>query len=986
MFHANSGWIVFAQWLTFGQPIAFLLAIPAAAALMLYPARSRVLQTVRILLVASVILAIADPQHRESLDSGTLLVLVDRSQSMPPDAEQIQLDLIRRLNKEKKKNQKLKIVSFSESAAVESGTDMVVEVGSQSSRLGQAIRLALLSVPPGRNARMLVVSDGNFTHEDPVRLTSLAAARNIAIDYRYLARPHAGDLGIVHVQHPVTVDPREIFGMTAWIHSPFSQDVTVELTRSGKVISSGHRKVPAGSSAIELRDLMEQPQVGKYELKVVAKSGEGESPQDPIPENNRYRFLVRSDGRKPVLILTEKQNSPLEKLLENGGVPAKAFSPDGIQLDLATLSGYSGVIIEDVPHRVVGATDVGEIANWVSSAGGGVLLTGGQRSFGQGGYYKSALDPVLPVSMELRKEYRKGRIAMVLVLDRSGSMTMPVSGGKSKMDLANAASANVIDLLSTEDEIGVFAVDTAPHLILKLKPLVNKAAAKNRVLRIRSEGGGIYVYEGLKAAVGMLKGSSASSRHIILFSDAADSEQPGAYQQLLADCEKAGITCSVIALGTRKDSDADLLVDIANRGNGRVFFTTNAKELPELFAQDTFSVARSFIGQVTPLQATPGLRSILADWLGDSLDQIKSIGGYNLTYIKDKANLAITTLDENRAPLFAAWYVGNGRAAVYTGQVDGKFTGPIATWPDYPRLLNSIARWVGQNDNLSGSGFVVTQRIERGEHVVTMYLDPDPTKHQIKTAPQVQSLSAVAGNSSTVHAPVRMKWISPSRLEFRHPLEGDLTYLSTIVLPGANSGSSDKSLVSLAPVKSPYPAEFQPTLDSTNQDQNDNGLSILEELAKRTGGEQRLDVKGLWDSIPPATGYQSWATWCYLAGIVLLLGEVLERRTGYVGYFLSRLRIRRRASTSDSSRETGASTETALTPTTRRTKRRGFTRTRKTESDADAESASILPETDSEESTASASDSVSGSASTEQETVTDALAQARAQSRKRTRG
>ncbi|MFN0084661.1 MAG: VWA domain-containing protein, partial [Blastocatellia bacterium] len=77
----------------------------------------------------------------------------------------------------------------------------------------------------------------------------------------------------------------------------------------------------------------------------------------------------------------------------------------------------------------------------------------------------------------------------------------------------------------------------------------------------------------------MLLPAKAGTRHIILFADAADAEEPGQYQDLLRQCEQAGITVSVIGLGTPADVDAELLRDIAKRGNGRSFFTESAAEV-----------------------------------------------------------------------------------------------------------------------------------------------------------------------------------------------------------------------------------------------------------------------------------------------------------------------------------------------------------------------------------------------------------------------
>src|SRR5262249_520132 len=154
------------------------------------------------------------------------------------------------------------------------------------------------------------------------------------------------------------------------------------------------------------------------------------------------------------------------------------------------------------------------------------------------------------------------------------------------------------------------------------------------------------------------------------FADASDAEEPGEYKELLAQCKEAGITVSVIGLGTPKDKDAELLRDIASRGNGRIFFTDKAEELPRLFAQDTFAAARNtFPDERTPITSTPGLALLT----GRPFDLSQSIDGYNLCYLREGATLATRTLDDYRAPVVAAWRAGAGRVLCCTSEADGKY-------------------------------------------------------------------------------------------------------------------------------------------------------------------------------------------------------------------------------------------------------------------------------------------------------------------------
>ena len=116
---------------------------------------------------------------------------------------------------------------------------------------------------------------------------------------------------------------------------------------------------------------------------------------------------------------------------------------------------------------------------------------------------------------------------------------MTVGDGRTKMQLANLATAEVLDMLSPMDEFGVVAVDSSPHIVVNLAPVETQSPHRSSILRIRSQGGGIFIYEALSAAAKMLVKAEAGARHIILFADAADSEQPGRYRELLEECRKS---------------------------------------------------------------------------------------------------------------------------------------------------------------------------------------------------------------------------------------------------------------------------------------------------------------------------------------------------------------------------------------------------------------------------------------------------------------
>ena len=506
-------------------------------------------------------------------------------------------------------------------------------------------------------------------------------------------------------------------------------------------------------------------------------------------------------------------------------------------------------------------------------------MTGGQRSFGPGGYFKSPLDPLLPVSMELRQEHRKLSLAIVVALDRSGSMSMTVPDGRTKMDLANLGTAQVLDLLGPTDEIGVIAVDSAPHTILNLSPVTDKAAMKNRILSIDSMGGGIYVYEALAASAGMLANATPATRHIILFADAQDSEQPGQYRELLEKAGRANITVSVIGLGQPTDVDADLLRDVASRGGGRVFFTDDPKKLPQLFAQDTFVVARSsFIDELTPVRTTGALAALT----GRAFTAPPPVGGYNLNYLKPEAQLALATTDDYAAPLVATWNAGVGRVAVYTGEADGEFTGPIAGWPQLGDLLTSLARWIAADDQQLPDAFYVRQRVEDGHLTIELFLPPE-AQATLPQHPRLRVLLSSPGNAAAATGgPVaiepRMQYTAPDVLSASIPLTGQQVALASLDL-------GPLGRTTLSPARLLYSPEYQPRVLQTADAAARDGRDTLDELARTTRGQARPDLATLWSDLPAVPRPVNLAHYLWLAAVVVLLLEIFERRTAALSQF-----------------------------------------------------------------------------------------------------
>ncbi len=462
--------------------------------------------------------------------------------------------------------------------------------------------------------------------------------------------------------------------------------------------------------------------------------------------------------------------------------------------------------------------------------GGGLLVSGGRRSFAEGGYYQSRLEEVLPVSMMRKEHYARPRVAMAMVLDRSGSMSMPVGGGLSKMDLANRGAAEALGVLMPRDQVAVIAVDSSAHTVVPLSTVGEEIdEVVKRTLRIEPMGGGIFVYTGLRAAVAALTESEAPTRHIVLFADAADSEEPGAYRELVDAWAKAGGTISVIGLGSAADVDADFLKDIARRGRGEAFFTRDPGALPRVFCEDVIRVARKTFLE----EPTDGLVSPLMVRLGRlEVERFPRVLGYNLCYAKQDAEQLITTTDANAAPLLAVWQAGLGRAAALTCAADGEFTGELRAWTGYKPLFASVVKWLQrERDDLALFATIV-----RAGRTATVALEMDA--EAARTCTGARALIIPPSEGEPIELPLR--WSGPRRMEADFRLDSDGLYHG-VVLTG------EGRRVSLPAAVLPYSPEFAPRRAA-------EGPALLEKLAGLLLGLLLADIvtrKRLWAHLVP---------------------------------------------------------------------------------------------------------------------------------------
>lgn len=834
----------------FAHPEAFLL-VPLAVLLLrgrLWPRPTvGVLRGLCLLLLAA---ALAWPYRPGAEDGRDVVVVLDRSRSMPAAGAGKAQELATAVAAALQPGDRLGVVTFGRRPALErlpqaafAWPQWTRSIDPDGSDLAAAIDAALAAIPPGRQGSVLVVGDGEATGGDLDAAARAAARAGIRIDTVLIPRGAGDDAAVVDLTAPATVAVGQPFVVTAVVHSDTAGAARLRLYGDGELVRDGEVALVAGRNVLQFRRVLEAP--GQHEVAFeIRRDG------DAVPENDRGLAIVRGEANWRVLCVTpDGREDRLTRTLRGLGFGVQVSAPANAPLSLAELDVVRCVVLEDVAAADLPNGALQTLHHWVQNLGGGVLMTGGRASFGVGGYHRSPLEDALPVTMELREEQRRFGLAMAIALDRSGSMQAD-AGGVTKMELAARGAATAVEMLTGIDSIAVLAVDSAAHVVVPLTGGDQRRAVAAETRRIESMGGGIYVAAALEACAAQLQGSSQQNRHIVLFADAADAEQPGDYKTFVPSLAAAGITVSVIGLGTPGDSDAALLQEIARLGKGRCHFVAEAAELPRVFAQETIQVARSaVVEERTAVRAMAPLAS-----LGDMPLQFPALAGYSVAWRRPRGELDLESEDDLKAPILSHWQYGLGRSAALLAEADGPLSGELATWPEYATFFGTLVRWLGGGQI---PGVFVAANREGGDGVFTIEAEDE----------QATLLDRVRGVLTWPDGSVgelTFERLGPARLVARVPMRDQGTYRAALELDGA--------AYRLPPLTLPYSPELAPQLDPRG------GERLLRRLALATGGSLQPTVEQILAGERRSFGREDFASWCMLALLGCLLLEIAVRR------------------------------------------------------------------------------------------------------------
>ncbi|HEX6174962.1 MAG TPA: VWA domain-containing protein, partial [Candidatus Binatia bacterium] len=671
----------FSLWPSLVIAVVLVLAIELALAF-----RSRVPLpplVIRAAALGALILALLNPRLFQSTTALDVVLDVDISRSVGQEAREKGREVLEVVGRAKKPETRTGMVVFGRAPQWEflprenfPAGDTALRLDREETDIQAALQASLAQIGEGRQGKILLISDGNENRGEISRIIPLLRSHGTQVWTLPVSLSRGrNEVYLSDLVSPRQVDSGEGFEIAGKIESLRDAPSRIKLLRDGVLIREQELQLRSGTNQVSFRESLFERGNHSYELLL-------ESREDTLAENNLLQGVVEVKGAPRVLLLSGNHDSQLflSKVLQVQGYTVVQSAPERTPMTLTELSSFDLLVLDNVPAFQLTDAKMENIEKYVRDLGGGLLVIGGSQSYGAGGYYRTALERVLPVDMRPPARLDLPHVALLFVLDKSGSMGAGQEGS-TKLDLAKAAAVAAADIMNPTDQVGIIGFDAAWDWVLPFRPVGNGEWISEKLAALQSDGG-TDLYKALVEAHRAIAAKQAAIKHVIVLSDGLTDKADfhGLGQRMARD----GITVSTVSVGS--DADVQLMADIAKEGKGRGYVALDPQTIPQIFTAETLLISRDLL--VDKL-FTPKIVAPVGPLKGISQSGLPPLRGYVLTYPKPRSELLMTA---DKDPLLVSWRYGVGRVMAFTSDLSGRWGKDFVTWPGFPQWASQLAR------------------------------------------------------------------------------------------------------------------------------------------------------------------------------------------------------------------------------------------------------------------------------------------------------
>lgn len=833
----------------FTNPLALLLLPPLAALLVviwyggyanLSPRRSRVALGVRLLLVLMVVLGLAGmslhlPQSRQAT-----VFVADLSASDYARESEMQ-NAINTALQHRPGGNSAGVVVVGRQALVEqpvaplsSFDGFQTTVDQNYTNLESALELSAAILPDGYQHRVMVLSDGQQNVGDALSAARLLRSRGIRVDVMPIHTSSGPDARVDRVDVPSQLRPRENFSLSVSINAGVATTTSLDVFRDHTLVLSKQEHLNAGENTFTFSQPPLSPGFHTYQVHITPAG-------DALAQNNAGSAFTSVQGPPHVLIITSDPSKAVDVLhsLRSTGMAASVQSPESVVPTLGYLQRYAAVVIVDTAADVLGPDLVAQLVPYVRDLGHGLLVIGGEESYGMGGYGQTSLETVLPVKMDLPKRKDLPSAAVSLVIESLESDT--------QVNISKQAGKGVVSLLTQGDQIAVNDTpdDGSTGFAVPLQYVRNKGAIL-RAMDAMQPGDPMSYVPYLQASFKALKRTTARVKHIILLGD-GDAEDSN-YESAVKAIRAGGVTVSTVATNGQGFADFETMRNIARWGGGRYYLADNAASIPQIFLREARTVARSGIitGKFFP-------QELSANPMVQDLHGVPPLYGYVATTPKPTGEMVLVS--KKLDPVLAGWQFGLGRSVAWTSDAAGLWTRDWLQAPGTNRFWANLVSWT--LPATQGGRLFITATSAQGQGQVS-----------VNTASALGANPAVTARivDPSLHTTaVTLQPYAPGKYRGQFSAKAQGSYFVTVEGQGAGHGA-----VGQAGLAVPYSAEYRAS--GTN-------LPFLRTLAAAGGGSIVTSPLAAWqNNLATVFDQRSLTSWLWLLALLLLPVDIGVRR------------------------------------------------------------------------------------------------------------
>jgi Ca-activated chloride channel family protein len=644
------------------------------------------------------------------------------------------------------------------------------------------------------------------------------------------------------------------FEVTAEIWSTHEDKVTLNLRQDdfpNPLEPSKTVDLHEGVNRVAFKSEAQRAGFTTYRMRI-AKAG-----HDTEKANNEAVMTAPVKGRPNVLyveggVLREPSSaSYLERALEHEDIDVEVRGPRGLPSSAKELEKFDLVMVSDVPAHFMGLTQMNALESYVRDLGGGLIMAGGEDSFGSGGYQGTKIEKIMPVRFDSETDREQPNIALVLVVDRSGSMQGP------KLEAAKESARVTVEVLSPRDLVAVVVFDNDPMTLVRLQKAANRGRISSDISRLQS-GGGTNIFPALREAYEILQGANAKVKHVILLSDG---EAPyDGIADLVTEMRDSRITVSAVGIGT---ADRNLLIMIADGGGGRLYMTDDLGSLPRIFMKETTEAQKSALVE-DAITVHINKRVELIE--GTGVESAPPLRGYVST--KPKPTSEVVLISDRGEPILARWRLGIGSCVAWTSDVKNRWSVDWIRWSNYPKFWAQLVRTTMRRKVHESYDLYAKVEDGRAQVMVDAIDVNDKFVNELDT-----TLEIIDPRDSKVKQTIPMVQTAAGRYVADFAIDRYGSYM----LKAVHKRDGNTVAESLGAVALPYPAEYLRTTPNEEP---------LRHAALVTGGIDQASPTAVWK---PADGEEIKYTqdlwpWVLLALACAAVLDIYLKRVRLFGY------------------------------------------------------------------------------------------------------